>query len=235
MSEQLTFETNIYLDTKNIPPSDIETYKEAKKLGGLSGCYGEFDSADSVYTVRVVQDNKMIGYLKGGIYPSTHLKRSSQWQFGENKDRSIWVDLCISTQKGIGRQLLKKFEEMLPKKVDGRQNIYVCSPHTSAAFYIKCGYHPIETPDNPSDKDVPLEFLLQFGCWLAKPLGLKLDQEIELYPSTGKLTHEFQLHWVLLLGDVEAFKRAFNFDFDINGFESYFGMMAEMYEKNSFY
>jgi len=171
----------------------------------------------------------MVGYLKGGLYSSNHLHRSSQWLFSENKDRSIWIDLCVSKEH-VGRKMVKQFEQLLPKKVNGRQNIYVCSFHDTVPFYIKCGFHPIETPNHQKDEDNPHIFQYQIACWMAKPLGDRLDKEVELYPSTGKLTDEFQLMWALKCMDIDAFKRSFNFNFVYNDIESYFHDMKNIHD-----
>jgi len=129
-------------------------------------------------------NSKVYGFCIGVVYKANTMTRHSQWRFGENKYRELYIDL-IDTELDSeckGSVLLKNVESKLAAHKDNvqRKNIYLISLYDAFSFYENCGYTEIITPDNDEfDDDYPSSFTdgACIGTWMAKPLDDKLDNE----------------------------------------------------------
>ena len=174
---------------------DIGSSEVLKKLAGTP-----FELKDSrligiSYLVVTAYDGDwLIGRLVAGVYPNTTCKRFSQWNFGENRFRSCWVDridvdLQYRSQK-IGNEMLARAEKyfrslpILPE--NSRKNMYLVSVNSAIPFYLKNNWVLIDTPDHPEDEDETSVYMTEIGVWMAKPLASSmtesvLDAERELF------------------------------------------------------
>lgn len=157
------------------------------------------ESIQRLISVKCVDNGIMVGWLGGGIYKEETTGRCSQWSFGENKERLVWIDIVVSIKKGVGRKLLQELEKTVKAlKFGKRQNIYVLSTFKAAEFYRKCGFTAINTPNNEDDEDYPGVFLGEAnGCWFAKPLCKELDNETELYPRKLVVDDYQKMIWIV--------------------------------------
>lgn len=163
--------------TKNNPPAiDFwETYENIKTIGELHGHNQVFNLADTVYVITATdEDDEVVGMIIGAVYKANSIDRNDQWQFGENRHRTLWIDYIWSSRKGYGKQLLNRMEKLLSQhsREAPRKNIYVVSVETSGWFYNSQGYQCICTPDHDDDEDKPDSYVYGscIGFWYAKNL-----------------------------------------------------------------
>lgn len=165
--------------------SEADQAVMAKEFGGLYGG----SNAVKRYTSKVIDPNtgEVIAMAFGSVYDGD-LSRASQWDFGANRDRRLWVDSIFSKRPGCGSVVLAEIEAALAEHADEvpKPNIYVMSLLSSTGFYDRKGYVGIDTPDHADDEDYPSSFLFGscVGWWMAKPLGDALCGETE-YPIPG--------------------------------------------------
>jgi len=128
-------------------------------------------------------DDKMIGEVAVSIYSTDTLERKSVWIFGENENRSAWIDRIDSSVKGLGRILLEKAKEWVMSRIHlcQRKNLYVASLHDAVNFYRKCGYARIHTPQSQVDEDYTFVYESEVANIMALPLMTELDEEVTDY------------------------------------------------------
>lgn len=129
-------------------------------------------------------NNKIYGLCVGTVYKPDTINRCSQWTFGENRKRELWIEHIHSDSNSpcSGKKLLSAVEKKLEQHQKNilRKNIYVVSIYDAVGFYEKCGYTEIYTPDHENeDTDYPTSFVYGacIGTWMAKPLTDVIDNE----------------------------------------------------------
>ena len=125
---------------------------------------------------------KIFGLCVGVVYNPNTINKCSQWIFGENRHRELWIEHIHVDPESCckGSYLLDKVEEKLRQYENvERKNIYVLSIFEAVNFYEKCGYNEIQTNDTNEDEDYPSAYVngTGVGTWMAKPLQEKLDSE----------------------------------------------------------
>jgi len=126
---------------------------------------------------------KIYGLCIGVVYKPNTMSRCSQWRFGENKYRELYItDLYTELNSECkGSVLLSNVESKLKSHKDSvlRKNIYVISVFEAFSFYENCGYTEIDTPEDDDDEDYPSAFTdgACVGTWMAKPINDELDNE----------------------------------------------------------
>ena len=143
-------------------------------------------------SVYLLVEASMGGFVLGraiaGVYPTTSIERTNQWQFGENRRRSLWIDRIDVRHdhqgKSIGEELMRRTELYLgalalPEDPNiTKRNMYLVALREAIPFYLKCGWDIIFTgDDDEEDEDYPDVFHAEHAVWMAKPLGDSLDRE----------------------------------------------------------
>jgi hypothetical protein len=134
--------------------------------------YGCFDVKDP---------NIVYGLCVGTVYKKNTICRCSQWKFGENRQRELWIEYLSTNSESNchGNTLLAEIEKKLVKHDVVRRNIYIVSLFHAVGFYEKCGYQEIVTSDSDEDDDYPSSFVhgAGIGTWMSKGIDGKLDNE----------------------------------------------------------
>lgn len=137
---------------------------------------GPFEKHEVIkmYTIVAKEGMKVVGLGIGSVYEHGTMCRTSQWQFGENKHRELWIDYLWSSKDSScsGREILNRLESKLKQHSVERKNIYVVSVHEATGFYTKCGYTEIHTKDTDDDDDYPSSYtnVCCIGLWYAKSI-----------------------------------------------------------------
>ncbi len=137
------------------------------------------------------RDDEIVGIGIASVYKKGTLTRCSQWSFGANLHRELWIDhLWTKKDSGCrGKDILKKLEDKLIQHTCERKNIYVLSIEDSSGFYHHEGYHEIDTPHEKDDEDYPSSFSDGSRFWYAKSIAGGI-------PEYETLT-EFDKNWLI--------------------------------------
>jgi GNAT superfamily N-acetyltransferase len=175
--------------------------------------------------------DKIFGLCVGVVYERNTIARCSQWGFGENRNRELWIEHIHADPNSQckGSFLLKKVEEKLKhhREYVKRKNIYFVSIFEAVNFYEKCGYNEIYTKETDEDDDYPSSYVngACVGTWMAKPLYEKLDSEevsqfipeylfadsnrrhsVKMLQEHLTLELEVDIFWFLFPSDFKKFK-----------------------------
>lgn len=130
------------------------------------------------------QNDKIEGYGLIVLYKPGTMTRCNQWEFGENKQREIWIESLWSINHG-GKILLNYLHHEMKSYIQEhkivlvRNNIYTVALTTANGFFKHCGYEEIITPDHEDDNDYPSSY--QYGgellSWMAYPLNSEIEGE----------------------------------------------------------
>lgn len=137
------------------------------------------------------------------IFSRSTLDRPTSWEFGNNRDRSAWIEFLSvrpsHQKKGLGSRLLTIMEELSREHIGmvSRKNIYVSSTVDATGFYYKNGYDEIEIGESDEDEDYPQVHRSESGViFYAKPLlGDKLDGEILGYSPISDFSYLLDALW----------------------------------------
>jgi hypothetical protein len=175
--------------SENVFNDDL--FKKVRKQARLlpvGSCFPNGDVINiGIFIINEKQD--ITAYGSGGIYSTKKLYRHSQWLFGNNRERSMWIDAIWSDGDGRGTFIVKEIERFFLENIDlaVKKNIYVLALKEATPFYKKLGYDEIQTNEHDDDDDYPYVFHSEVGVWYAKPLvGETIDREEIFYDFSKK-------------------------------------------------
>lgn len=173
MSVELTFVRRFFTS---------EEFKNYKDPFGVIFRY----LANDYLLIEAFSGDTLVGRTVSGIYPTSSISRDNQWDFGNNRFRSFWIDrIDVRTEfqkKGVGKRLLEETERFLSKfssSSNARKNLYLVCEHYLIPFYLKCGWELIYTNDHDEDEDYPDVFESECCSWLSKPFTGNKDLDSE--------------------------------------------------------
>lgn len=167
---------------------DVETeFKRQICENGSVGMRGDgpfMESKNFGISCSYYEDEKILGYGLATIYDKNSIERCSQWNFGENRKREIWIDDLWSV-KNVGKDIMKILTDEILKRVViedlERKNIYIMALGEASGFYHSLGYEEIVFNEDEEDEDCPYVFSESTGLkiWMAKGLDeMQLDKEV---------------------------------------------------------
>lgn len=142
------------------------------------------------YIVYQKKENKFIGLGIGCVYSNKKISRCSNWDFGENMHRELWIDYLVSLEKGTGTRILNELENHLKNHLEcvERKNIYITSVRGAEGFYYKNGYKEIITKETDLDEDEPSVFNSEHCSHMCKFFSNE-DEEIYEYDLKSSYTY----------------------------------------------